>query len=143
MKQIIKNKLYDTDTAKEIGMDYGGGQGPRDFRYWEERLFRKKTGEYFLYGEGGPLTQYARWLDGNNRTGGEKIMPMTYEAARLWAEEHLSADEYMAEFGPVDEGDDSIADIHALIPAGIAETIRRKARESGKSISDVIADAFR
>lgn len=139
MKKIIRNKLYDTDTATEIGVDCGGGQGPRDFRYWAERLYRKRTGEYFLHGEGGPLTQYARWLDGNNRSGGEKIIPMTYEAARSWAEEHLSADEYQAEFGPVDEGGDGV-DVHVVLPAGIAESLRRQARETGKSLTTIIQE---
>ena len=48
MKKIINGKIYDTDTAKEID-SISHGDGPRDFRYYHEVLYRKRTGEYFLF----------------------------------------------------------------------------------------------
>ena len=60
MKKIINNKLYDTDTAKRLGYD-GGGDG---FDSWTEELYKKRTGEYFIYGEGGARTRYGEFVDG-------------------------------------------------------------------------------
>ena len=59
MKQIINGKKYDTDTAKEIA-HYCAPGSVQDFSYFEETLYRKKTGEYFLYGKGGPASRYSR-----------------------------------------------------------------------------------
>lgn len=50
MKKIIDGKMYNTETAKECGTwdncEYG-------FNRVEETLYRKKTGEFFIHGEGG------------------------------------------------------------------------------------------
>lgn len=102
MKKIINGLKYDTQTAKLIGESHHGVPG--DFDYWSESLYRKaKTGEYFLYGEGGPNTRYGREIGQNSWSGGRLIMPMGWDAARDWAEEHLTVDEYEREFGVVDE----------------------------------------
>ena len=102
MKKIINGRLYDTDTAKEIDV-YGNGLGPRDFRNYSETLYLKRTGEYFLCGEGGPMSKYARSCGGNSWSGGSGIIPLTAEEAREWGEKHMSADDYIAAFGPVEE----------------------------------------
>ena len=47
MKKIINSKKYDTKTAKEIGI-YCASLSVSDFGYFEETLYRKKTGEFFL-----------------------------------------------------------------------------------------------
>ena len=101
MKKIINGKKYDTDTAKEIGY-WSNGYPHSDFNYCEETLYLKKTGEYFLHGEGGALTEYARntW---NGSTGGSCIIPLTEEGAKNWAMDHLECDEYEALFGEVEE----------------------------------------
>lgn len=103
MKKIIAGKLYDTETAKEIGYWDNGIYG-NDFRACEETLYLKKTGEYFLHGEGGPLSKYAVY-HGNNTSGSERIFPFTYDEAKEWAEKHLDADTFMAHFGLVSKGD--------------------------------------
>ena len=101
MRKIINRKAYDTNTAEELGI-WSNGYSPRDFVYTEETLFRKKTGEYFLYGFGGPRSKYAKRI-ADGYTGGEMIIPMTQEEAELWAEEHLTTDEYETIFGEVEE----------------------------------------
>ena len=58
MKKIINGKLYNTETAKKLA-EYSNDCTWSDFRCLEEALYRKRTGEYFLYGSGGPLTGYA------------------------------------------------------------------------------------
>ena len=90
MKKIINNKLYDTDTAKAVSsrIDLGSVEGV----FYGKTLYRKRTGEYFVYREG-----YRDMTDG--------IEPLSYDEARCWAEEHLGVEEYEAEFGLPDEGE--------------------------------------
>lgn len=102
MKKIINGKMYNTETAKFLGL-YSSGYGYSDFHYYCESLYLKKTGEYFLMGEGGPASQYRERVDGSCWSSGRKIMPLTVDEAREWAENHLDADEYEAIFGPVEE----------------------------------------
>jgi hypothetical protein len=42
------------------------------FRWVCEELYRKRTGEYFLYGEGGPMSKYSRQVEQNGWAEGEK-----------------------------------------------------------------------
>ena len=101
MKQIINGKKYDTETAKKVG-SWSNGYSYSDFSSCTEELYRKRTGEYFLYGIGGPMSRYSQSY-GNTTSGGEKIIPMTEAEARKWAEEHLAGDEYEEIFGQAEE----------------------------------------
>ena len=101
MKQIIKGKMYDTETAKMIG-DYWNGLPNNDFRYCHEELYQKKSGEFFLYGKGGPLTKYKEPF-GNMWGGGSRIFPMSEDEAKEWIENHLSADAFIELFGMPEE----------------------------------------
>lgn len=96
MKKIINGRLYDTDTAKLIG-SWSNGFSSSDFSYCAKDLYQKKTGEYFLHGSGGALSIYGESY-GNDMCWGEKIIPMTEKEVKEWAEEHLTADEYMELF---------------------------------------------
>ena len=140
MKKIIANKLYDTDTAKEVGSMCQGS--PMDFNYIEENLYRKRTGEYFLYGAGGPMTRYAKTVGQNQWTGGEQIIPLSYNKAREWAEANMAADDYQAEFGPVVEESADRTTMTISLPVSVADKIRRAAQESGLSVSAMIASKF-
>lgn len=136
MKKIINGKMYDTETAKELG-SWSNGGGWNDFHHTEETLYRKKTGEFFLFGEGGPMTRYAVSEGQNFWTGGSRIMPMTYQEAQKWAEENLTADEYEEIFGEVAEDDSRVTVAYSLSRTA-AETIKRKAAEAGISASAYI-----
>ena len=134
MKQIIKGKRYDTETAVKCGSDYFSNPG--DLYYWEETLYRKKTGEFFLYGEGGPASRYAECCGQGSYCGGSRIIPYTLKEAQEWAEEHLSGDEYEEIFGIVDEDESKITQVLRL-SASTVELLKRTAVEQDKTISDV------
>lgn len=102
MKKIINGKKYDTDTAKLIG-SYSNGRTGNDLSYVYEELYRKKTGEYFLYGEGGPWSDYYVKIDNSNYSGSCRITPMTNDEAEKWALEHLEVDEFEAAFYELEE----------------------------------------
>ena len=73
--------------------------------YVHEELFRKKTGEFFIAGEGGPMTDYRVWTGRNSFSGHvhRKIVPLTIREAKAWVEEHLSEEEYCDLFGEPEE----------------------------------------
>ena len=98
MKKIIDGRKYDTETAVALAT-YSDGKGWRDFSHFEETLYRKKTGEFFLHGSGGPMTKYSRSRGQNEWSGGDEIIPLKFEAARKWAEEHMDVEEYEEIFG--------------------------------------------
>ena len=135
MNKIINGKRYSTDSAKEMASDSYSNY--TDFHYWSETLYRKNTGEYFLHGEGGPMSRYAETIGQNQWTGGEKIIPLSVEAAQKWAEEHLTGDEYEAIFGEVVETATKRTISLSLTESAI-EKIKRGAAEAGVSMSEFV-----
>ena len=100
MKQIINGKKYDTDTAKFLLSRSNNCTG---FSHCYEELYRKRTGEFFLYGEGGPMTKYARSCGDNSWSGGCEITPLTEAKAKKFVETYGDADDYESVFGEVEE----------------------------------------
>lgn len=135
MKKIINGKVYDTEKAKALG-SWSKGDGWRDFSYREETLYRKKTGEFFLLGEGGPATNYAERV-GSTWSSGSRIIPMTYSEAKAWAEEKLDVDEFEKVFGEIAE-DGSRQQICLSLSTTTVETIKRRAGELEISASAYI-----
>lgn len=136
MKKIISGKVYDTDKAERIG-EWENGHRPNDFNYCLEELYRKRTGEFFLCGEGGPASKYAESCGNNSWCGGAKIIPLSYKSAQEWAEEHLNGDEYEAIFGEVVE-DEGRASITICMSTATIERAKRAASQAGISLSGYI-----
>jgi hypothetical protein len=90
MKQIIEGKVYNTETAELIGSAHNG-YSTSDFRRKTEKLYHTMKGSFFLHGIGGAMTEYGEDC-GDSRSGGHKLIPMTEQAAFVWAQEHLSTD---------------------------------------------------
>ena len=114
MKKIIAGKLYDTDTAKAVSNRIDRGS-VADV-YYGQTLYRKRTGEYFIYREG-------------YRGVEDAIEPLTYEEAREWAEEHLDADQYQSLFGLIDEEYNTRVPLSLSISAAAIEKARRAAAQ--------------
>lgn len=140
MKKIINKKLYDTSTATCIA-EYSNPVSVSDFSFYRETLYRKRTGEYFIHGEGGALSRYAS-RDYDGMTWGEDILPLTYDTARDWAEHHMDVDAYQDEFGPAAE-DDSRTVMSLSVRADTADMVRRAAGAAGCSISEYVERALR
>lgn len=140
MKKVINGALYNTETAKRIGW-WENGLMPNDFGYACEALYKTKAGKYFLHGEGGGNSQYGVW-HGNSGGWGEEIRPYTPREACEWAEEHLDADEYAAEFGEPEEAADNRVTLNLTVPAEIKAKLEKLRSETGKSISQLVAEAF-
>lgn len=137
MKKRTEGKVYDTETAKLVGVGiHYSNRG--DLDYVEECLYVKKTGEYFIYGEGGARSKYSRQTGNNSWSGGEDIIPMTYEKAKKYAEENLTADEYEKEFGAESEAED--VHIHVQLAPDVAQMLKDGAIAKNQSLRDYISD---
>jgi hypothetical protein len=134
MKKYINGKKYDTETAREIGG--ASHYGKSDYKWYEETLYRKKTGEYFLYGEGHAASPYRERV-GDMWGPGSAIKPLTFDEAREWVEANMSGDEYEAIFGEIeDDGTDCL--ISAVVKVSSRDRLRREAERSGRSIGEIL-----
>lgn len=136
MRRILSNKVYDTATAVLVG-SWDDGLDCTDSDHVEESLYRKKTGEYFLHGEGGPRSPYAQ-RRGDRWALGEALSPVSFEGAREWAGRHLGTEAYEAEFGTPEEGD---ALISARVSAACKALIDRRRSQTGETIAEIIEKA--
>lgn len=140
MKKIINNRVYDTDTAKLIWMRKYDGS-PRDFEYFEEGLYLKRNGEYFLGGWGNGLSHYGKAVRHNEWQPGERITPLPYERARKWAEENMEADDYMKEFS-VSEDDEELVALSVQVPEWMNNRIDVLRSQLGKSKQAIVTEAL-
>lgn len=140
MNKIINGRRYDTDAASMCGSYSYSNRS--DFHYFSETLFRKRTGEFFLYGEGGAASKYAEAEGLNSWSGGERIMPLTLDEAQKWAEEYLDGDEYEEIFGKIEETETKRTTSFILSESAL-EKISRIASENRTTKSDVVETAIR
>ena len=92
MKKVINGKMYNTDTAKEIG-NWTNNLTWADLDYIDETLYQKKTGEYFLYCCGGAMTKYSETCSDGSISSGRHIIPMSEKNAEKWLKEVKTIDE--------------------------------------------------
>lgn len=100
MKKRIHGLLYSTDTAKLIFDNQGKGDK-------EEKLYRKRTGEFFLYTKHNTL--HDRPIDQRHSlTSGELLVPLTYEEAKAWSKETMPTEKYNEVFKAITQSNDKI-----------------------------------
>lgn len=138
MKKVINGKVYDTETAQRLA-EYVSNPYISAFNYFCETLYRKKTGEFFLHGEGNAASKYALSCGQNEWCGGEKIIPLTYADAQEWAEEHLDGNEYIEIFGEPEE-DGSIEALNIRISSAKLGKLRQVAGKRGISLVALVED---
>lgn len=138
MRQIIKSKVYDTNTAKKMGT-FRDLEGSGDFDYYEVSLYRKKTGEFFLHTWSEPKSQYCEITGCSNWA---RIIPLTYDEAQKWAETALTEEQYKnIFFGAVDE-DTEMEALTVQLPTAIVIQLRRRTDKSGQLIKKAVAEAL-
>ena len=136
MKKVIKGKIYDTEKAQRLG-EYEPNPYRSDFHWFCETFYKKRTGEFFLHGEGHAASKYNKSCGQNEWCGDEKIVPLTYEEAQAWAEEHLDGDEYVEIFGEPEEDGTKTA-LNIYVRSDVAKWLKTEASKQGKSIGDII-----
>lgn len=136
MKKVIRGRLYDTEKAGLIGKFYDEAKPGNDPDFYIEVLYKKRTGEYFLYGRGNAGSKYSV-CRGGAASGTEKIIPLSYQQAREWAEENLSPEEYEKEFGfPQRNDEKTIMSFNLKI--GNVEKLKVISAKQDKPMSSII-----
>jgi hypothetical protein len=82
MIKVIDGKKYDTDKAEVIA-EWNNHYPSNDFKACNETLYLTAKGNWFLHGEGGATTKYAKSY-GNSVSGGSDIKSMTPGQAYAW-----------------------------------------------------------
>ena len=136
MKKVVQGVLCDTDTAKVLG-EYEH-EYKSSLHWYTERLYRTKSGKYFIYGEGHAASPYAKKVAQSEWAPGEAIKLIPPEVARLWAEEHLDAGEYIAAFGEPEEDGEPVV---LTIDSATKRRLDRMKEATGKSIKQLVAEA--
>lgn len=135
MKRYIKNKVYDTDTARFIGRI--GYSNPGDLNYWSDNLYQKKTGEFFMFCEGGAMSKYSKQTGDNEWSGDWTIKPVNYDEAEKWAQINLDADTYEKYF-VAQTDDDGKVQMGINVSKANAERLRKNSAKLGMGVSQYI-----
>lgn len=139
MTKIINGAKYSTETARCVA-SWDNGVPCSDFRHCSEDLYRTKSGKYFLHGDGGPMSRYAE-QHGNDTSGGERIMPMSEDQARTWAEDHVDGDTYELIFGVISEGDELLP-INVQITPAAREKLDALKLSTGLNLGTLVSAAI-
>lgn len=139
MVKIINGAKYSTDTARCLA-SWSNRDNQSDAAYCSEELYRTKAGKYFLFGEGGPMSRYAKH-QGNESSWGERIMPMTDGQARTWAEEYVDGATYELIFGTIAEDEEMVSMSIQLSPSAREKLDALKA-STGLNFSTIISAAI-
>lgn len=118
MKKIINGKVYNTDTVKQIGYDNDNPTGN-----WEETLYQKKTGEFFVH-------HWDAW-------NGNSIEPISFKDAQKWLEKHGTAEQYEAVFGEPDEDEEDVL-LGVRVSAAAAAKLKNVSAQTGISQNKLI-----
>lgn len=148
MKKRINGLRYDTDTAKELAR-YSSPLPYTETGYYNEWLYKKRTGEYFLYGEGNPGSKWAEKVPyDNSYIAGADIQPLTFEQAQDWFEKannsdpELATDEvYDQEFGTLSNSNEAKAEkvqVKLYLNKLAKRKLERLAQKQGKTQSDIV-----
>ena len=131
VKKVINAKLYDTDASAAVATSTHG-KGDTAIH---ETLHRKRTGEFFLYGEGGPSTRYAQPSGNGQWESGSNLFPMTEEAAKNWAKENCPS-QYDSIFGEKQ----NMRSISLSLPVMIIDETKKRAEKEGVKLDQYVSN---
>lgn len=134
--KVINGKRYNESTAKEVAK-YSSDCGRSDFRWFQETLYLKRTGEFFLVGEGGPMTKYVKTYTSGTRAYGSQIIPLSESEACEWIEEN--ANHLYEEYFPVEDDFESECEhISLLLPLELHNKLVDKSKEQAIKVDEYI-----
>ena len=88
MNKVIRGKRYNTETAKLVGT--WEANEPENSDFWEkEELYQKRSGEFFLIGQGGAQTKASRALN-SVRSSRKKRLTGPRNISRPMSTKHFS-----------------------------------------------------
>lgn len=89
------------------------------------------------------MTRYAEYNPSSNtHSFGEKIVRLSYEEAKAWAEEHMDADDYEKEFKVKDE-DELNEKFTFLLPQSLNQKLTEQSERERISKKDILVRLIR
>ena len=136
---MLKNtgrKRYNTETSTLLAISKHGETS--DPSHYTEKLYRKRNGEFFLYGEGGATSKYAEKTSQNKWQSGKQIIPLSVDIAREWAKKHMESKKYEEVFeSKIKESNTTKTWTLHVSPATI-ERVRQLAGYESLTLSEVV-----
>lgn len=125
MRTHINNKVYDTSTAKKVLL-VANEYTKSDLRYQELGIYKKSTGEYFLY-------QYTceRGI----------ITPLSYQKAKEFVSLYGTPEEYEKEFSIPDS--QGVTSVRFDLPLDVKRKLDMVASSRGVSKTQCLIDIIR
>lgn len=101
MKEIIDGQLFDTDADDvQTIVTYTPVADRGDFNFLREELCKTASGQYFIAGEGGPMTDYRKRVGSGEYAGSSEIRPVSEDEAFRWMQSNgIDAETILDEFG--------------------------------------------
>ena len=140
MVKKTDNKFYNIEKAEAlitVEKTFGKKYGENPDVDWTETLYRKSSGEYFVYGKGGKDSPYAVDENGEAVPGSRYDIwgEYNYNQARNWV--HSNCPDKMNVLTE-DEPDDKKSITTVTLSAKARKNLRRKSQEMGMSTSELI-----
>lgn len=91
MRDIIKDKVYDTETAEKVGEAGRADDDRGTGKWWVETLYRTKKGNWFTVGSGGAASPYAS----ESGEGGTEFVfhALSHDEAKNWCLTYCNAND--------------------------------------------------
>ena len=126
MNKVVNGKMYNTETAQMLAKAYVS-------EICQQTLYRKRTGEYFLYTE-------------EEVYGNLSIKPLTLSEAKKWAEKELEGTKYEEIFGDIEDEPEMAAELNQqisiLLPKSLYDELKAKKSSTGMNVSALIIKAL-
>lgn len=97
MIKQIRGRKYDTERATVVGTVRPMASDMHEVQHIEKTLYRKRTGEYFLY-------SVKKDVENNGSSPAWNIEPMTPLEAERWAKKNFKKEDFIVAFPPEGEG---------------------------------------
>ena len=141
MVKKTDNKFYNIEKAEAlvtVEKTFGNKYGENPDVDWTETLYRKSSGEYFVYGKGGKESPYAVDENGEAVAGSRYDIwgDYNFNQARNWV--HSNCPDKMDSIFKDEEKEEKISVTTVALSAKARKNLRRKSKEMGMSTSELI-----
>ena len=141
MGKRADKKFYDINKSTPlvtVNKTFGQVYGDNPDEDWTETLYKRQTGEFFVYGEGGCDSPYSVYENGEHKAGnGYEIWPESnYNKARSWVK--MNCPEKKDEIFTKDNTEGKRVVVTMILSTKARENLKRKSAEEGMSVSEYV-----
>ncbi|MBQ6503206.1 MAG: hypothetical protein IJI57_04765 [Flexilinea sp.] len=141
MGKRADKKFYDIEKSTPlvtVQKTFGQVYGENPDEDWTETLYRRQTGDFFVYGVGGKDSPFSVYENGETKAGNgyEIWSEANYNKARSWVQ--TNCPEKKDEIFTMKDYDTKRILVTMTLSPRARENLKRKASEEGMSVSEFI-----